>query len=404
MAAPKIQLVEAEKQARIPRSPSHTFRVDHKPWELQQVAHIPVLPAETLKNLSIQSRAVSQPLVSPLIGWWLEYYVFYTTHRQLEQQVLMDMMLDPNVNLTASAANARDFYNGKGYNWAGKVTETIVKYWFRDVDERSSTYDIRAGRPSVRTGMERFDQSFRKDSQVPVGSAQNADRNEEERLQNVWEFLRTSGFAKMSYEDFLESYGVKGKTVDQKRPELIRITRDWQYPTNTINPATGVPTTACSWSIQERADKDRYFAEPGFISVFTVARPKIYLSNQTSAAIASLDRAFRWLPAIMQGDPALSLAEFLPTDGPFGKATGGLTENYWLDMRDLFVHGDQWIDATDTTTNSVALPTPAGVLKFPTEAMANSLFVGTTEPTRMVKQDGIVKATILGTQMDYTPA
>ena len=81
---------------------------------------------------------------------------------------------------------------------------------------------------------------------------------DEERLRNIWEYLRGQSFLKMSYEDFLQSYGVRSKTVNSKRPELLRIIKDWQLPTNTVDPLSGNVSTAVSWSISESADKDRF--------------------------------------------------------------------------------------------------------------------------------------------------
>ena len=93
------------------RRPQHKFRVDHKPWELQAICLAPVLPGETLKNALLQARVVSDPLVAPLVGWWIEYYFFYVKHRQLASSAdFVDMMLDPTATLAAGAASAPDYY------------------------------------------------------------------------------------------------------------------------------------------------------------------------------------------------------------------------------------------------------------------------------------------------------
>jgi hypothetical protein len=56
----------------------------------------PVLPGETMKNLLLQARVVSDPIKNPLIGWWCEFYFFYVKHRDLDDRdVFTEMMVNP---------------------------------------------------------------------------------------------------------------------------------------------------------------------------------------------------------------------------------------------------------------------------------------------------------------------
>lgn len=71
-----VSIEDVKKSPRLPRRPKNPFSVEHLPFELQMCGMFPVLPAETMKNLKIMSRAVSRPIRAPLVGWWLEYYVF----------------------------------------------------------------------------------------------------------------------------------------------------------------------------------------------------------------------------------------------------------------------------------------------------------------------------------------
>ena len=82
----------------------------------------------------------------------------------------------------------------------------------------------------------------------------------------MWEYLRSNNLTEMTYEDYLRTFGVKvDPEVDHGVPELIRYSREWQYPNNVVDPTTGVPVPGLSWGINLRVDKDRYFKEPGFI-------------------------------------------------------------------------------------------------------------------------------------------
>ena len=59
------------------RRPSHPFQLRHMPWQIQPFLIAPVLPGETLKNILLQSRAVTKPIKNGIVGWWMEYHFFY---------------------------------------------------------------------------------------------------------------------------------------------------------------------------------------------------------------------------------------------------------------------------------------------------------------------------------------
>jgi len=144
------------------------------------------------------------------------------------------------------------------------------------------------------------------------------------------------------------------------------------------------------------------FREPGFLFGVTVARPKVYLKNQDGSASDVLLGALEWLPAIMRDDPWSSLKQFAETDGPFSVVTDG--DGYWLDLKDLFVYGDQFINypvSGVTNGNLVALPSAGLNVCYPSAADADGLFVASEQNT--VAQDGVVQLSVLGALTDTTP-
>ena len=74
------------QQGRVLRRPQHPFQIRTRPWLLQPFFIAPVLPGETMENCLIQFRSVTDPIKSPLVGWWAEYYLFYVRHRDLQKQ------------------------------------------------------------------------------------------------------------------------------------------------------------------------------------------------------------------------------------------------------------------------------------------------------------------------------
>jgi len=392
-------------QARKPRRPQHRAYIEAKPWEIVPISIAPVLPGETLKNLLLQARVVSSPVKSTLVGAWVEYFFFYVTHRQVGNAANnVAMVLDATATLATSAVSAKDYYDGRGHNWVDQCMTAVVNEWFREQGETISTALGRGNRPLAKIGIEHFGESLVDTTVLPDGGALGATQEAQDKALELYEYLRTMNFTRMTYEDWIATYGVSLPAVEKRdRPELLRYVREWTYPTNTVEPTTGVPSAAWSWGIAERADKDRFFAEPGFIFGVQVVRPKIYLGNQTAHAASMLDRVMRWLPAIMADDPSSSLAEFTSAQGPFGKSAAGFTNGYWLDVRDLFLYGDQFIDAIATTQAAqIALPTIAQAHRYATEAMGDGLFVGATDATRCIRTDASISLNILGTQQDYT--
>lgn len=382
------------------RSPSHNFYVEPDLWEIQPVCAIPVLPGETMTSLTLQSRVVTPPVKSRTVGWWLEYYFFFVPFRLMPDSAnLIAMFVDPTVTLTPTAASARDYYSGLGYNFIAQCLQVVTQEWFRREGETWSSFVIRTGRPAAYHGLDRLDDSLIDTTVLPDGGAIAGNVDDLDRARMVLEYRRQlkmmgSDGGSVDYEEVIASYGASlRKAAARDRPELLRYIRDWTYPVNTVEPTTGVPTTAASWAISDRADKNRAFNEPGFIFGVQCVRPKIYFANQTNFGGSMLDRFQRWLPPNMdEAGMERSLAEFTAAQGPFGKAAGGFTNGYWLDVRDLFNYGDQFLDGVAANANSLAMP-PAGAIntRYTTQAMADSLKVNTGS---LVQCDGNVSVRI----------
>ena len=161
-----------------------------------------------------------------------------------------------------------------------------------------------------------------------------------------------------------------------------------------------------SWAVSERMDKDRFFKEPGFILGVTVARPKMYLKNFDGQFSSIMNSAIEWLPALMKDDPATSLSLQTATEGPLATVVTD-ADGYIVDVKDLFLYGDQFVNVAKSGTglNMATLPNAALTNKdYPSDADVDALFVGSTDATRQVRQDGIVNLSILGALTDTTPS
>lgn len=428
-ALPRMVVPDLRKAARMMRQPSHDFVTIQRPWDIQPVAFAPVLPGDSLMNMQLQVTAVTDPIRHRLSGWWMEHYVFYVKHSDLTASwAAIQAMHLTNSALGLADASAR-LHNYKVgtdsvVDWVKLATEECVRWYFRDGEEplrgygnygaRSATNDLYKCRvrdpmwlesvkiedvnPSANNdlpGTEDFNDVF-----VPTAWATHYAQYEHMRqLKLIPE--------EATFEDFLETWGVKvPKELKEKlhRPELIRYVRNWQRPSNVIDPADGSAAAAVFWNAQARADKVRYFPEPGFILVLQVFRPKVLFGNQIRNASTMLDDAYGWLPAVLRDNAYTTLIEYDHNEGPLSGVFNS-ADDYWVDRRDLFIRGDQFINVdprdAQATVPIVDLPKTAGAdndinLWYASDTDAQNLFVDNddSDGQTQVRTDGVVKLNI----------
>lgn len=407
-------LMSAPPTERVGRYPKHTFHLREIPFVATPFMIAPVLPGETLNSLFFESRVVSDPVLSPLIGWKKEYYFFYVRITDLLNDAIRDMFVDPaNVDLSATlgvAANSTPFYTAKGgIDYLARGYDAIVRHFFRDSDELANVAQTADGLAITQIREQTWMDSLIDDlpGQSTIVSTTNA--QDFNALMDAFEQLRSLGIANMTYEDFLRSYGIAIPDKDEGKPEMLARFTDFQYPSNTIDPASGTPTSALSWVFKNGNKERKFFKEPGFLIGISVTRPKVYFSGLAGNMAAHMSRAWDWMPNYLDGHPETQLKVFNSDTGPLGDRTTA-TDEYWADMRDLLIHGDQFQNVVPfnpvpaTTGANHLLPLPHGAnhkWKYPTEAMCKSFFV-TPASAFYVRQDGYVSLGVRGKQVDFT--
>lgn len=409
---------------RVLRKPQHRFYVHHMPFQIQPFLIAPVIPGETMKNALLQSRVVTDPIANKLIGWWIEYYFFYVKHRDLdgrEDFTAMQLNLQHDMSAYVSAADVKHNHHANAINWSKLCLDRVVETYFRDEGTAAGTYTI-DGMPAAAVNVEAFWQSAGLNDDYAVGDVAiptvadidpvtGGDQpgiyaSQIDIALQTWQFQRANNLTEMNYEDWLATYGIAVPRVETHVPELLRYVREWQYPSNTVSEGTGAVTSAVSWAVSDRLDKDRFFREPGFIFGVTLARPKVYMKNVDGNGVDMMDNALTWLPALMRDDPWTSMKKVAQDRGPLATVVTD-SDGYWVDVKDLLLYGDDFINVARSTAglNMVSLPGSTLVNKdFPSDADVDGLFVGDTDDERQVRQDGIVTLNILGAQVDTTPA
>lgn len=350
------QVVERPQVARKPRKPRHQFAVSFRPWQIQPFMIAPVLPGETMENLLCQCQLRSDPLKSESVGWWVEQMFFYVKHRDLLQRdIVTNMHLDTATNvstLRSASASVQNYEFSGGMSWVAMCMQVIIAEYFRD--EGEGVAPVEGGSALARINNESWLDSVKlteavvdDEAQLLPGQVEYSPLDEPAAFagyREQWEQMRALKIYAKSFEDYLEAQGVtpprEVRVDDTHRPELLRHIRTWTYPQMKYSPAIAAAAPMLHENISERADKNRFFAEPGFIVGVAVVRPKVYLGNLRGAAVGLMDNAYTWLPSVLWDQPWTSLVKVAADAGPINP-TGD--EEYWVDIKDLFIHGDQFV-------------------------------------------------------------
>lgn len=393
----------------------------------------PVLPNETLDNLLFQVDAYSDPIVNRVIGWHANYQFYYVPMMALTNYDLSRGNLDAetvakmhttvgsagDIGTAVGVTSAVDetLYQFKGaFDWLKECLTVIINQFYRSEDDRGD-YSVASGMeyPIAYINQRHAFHSLKEES-ATGDDAELPGVDEVEDLdilsgfsthQTQWEIMRDSGQEDLSYDDYLRAQGVR-LGPDQKRAavgdentiapeaELLRFVRKWVKPVNAVDPTDGSVANAIRWNCSERADKKRYFKEPGFLIGVAVTTPKLYLGNQKGTLTGLLTQAEHWLPKVLQTYGYTSVREVLDsvTDGPLINQD----EDYWLDMADLFNYGEQFVNWTLAAANhGLAIPDGNPLNKlYLSEAEIKSLFVDSTNDQH-IYQDGTVHLDILTT-------
>lgn len=406
-----VNIIKMPQVRRRTRSPQHDFHLRQEAFCIQPFMYHPVRAGETLKSLMWQSRAVTDPIANPLIGWHLEYYYFYVQLQDCVAPGTEDTALAPlwDPYWTAGFDDVGSFgpvqarltnYSEAGTDFGADLTykayTRVVQEFFRDEGETwNSSHKMNGSLALARRNRKNAYESLgikKADFDVAIDPTNDVMVSEIlDAMQQYAMNLQASVGVVDTFEDYLASQD-QGRFSDVKRayrPELIRFTRDWSYPVNTVDPTTGTPSSAVSWAISGRGDKDRYFREPGFIVGVSVARPKTLHKFKSDAVAAALAYGTGWLPKQSHDNPNAGI--------------------YWSgnarpegDSRDLFEYGDQFVNfdlAGTYKANQLSWVKPDGTTVsdlgvYPVVASINTQ-VWKAGANNHVRQDGRVDLDIL---------
>lgn len=406
-------------QRRHTRRPQFKFNLRTLPYQIQPFMCAPVIPGESFQSMMLQSQTWSHPLKADMrnIGWWLQYNFFYVRHRDFDPAVrtmLAEMLLNPEADISSlqSPANAKTYNYAGGIDWAALCLEHVVANYFRDEGEADDVAEI-GGLPisqiygrGTSDAIERLtlETDYEDRRQNLIDEEGKLYINDLSTMWGHWAAMRDAGLTEMDYEDFMRTYGSTVRQ-DEDSPNLHRAEdlwslREFTYPTNTVEPSTGVPAVAAGWRVQKSGGKRIFCDEPGFIFGVQYTRPKVYMRNQKGAVANMMQSVKNWLPAVLHDQPDLGHVFHEETTGPLaGVFPEG--EGYWLDIRDLLLYGDQFVNYDPTTqVPFMNLPKADGQRRYAAEADVTAMF---TTAGGYFETDGIASLSILGRQRAQSP-
>lgn len=399
--ATRFTVEPMERQRRHSRRPTHTFNITNHPWRITPFLIAPVLPGESLVSGRLQLRAITNPVINRFQGWWLEHHFFYVAMRDMDgRDDFTAALLEPGYDLSAYEAGAdqtNNYNHDGGMTWLDQAYEVIVREYFRTEEEGYThtpgglAYAKVGTAPGwLSSGVSVNELGDEADLDVDLDADATITAGEVDKAMALYQFKRMQGLTQMSYEDYLVAAGVREKTADLHIPELLRSSRAWQMPTAAIDPTDGSAVSSVKWEIRETFTRKRFFDEPGFIIGLSVLRPKIYFSNINGGLVGELKDALDWVPQMLNEYAEAGKKRFTAGTGPMP----GLTDDYEVDLRDLFFYGDQFINRTATNISVGALPTATFDKLYGTDAMGYALFVGGDGYDRAFS-DGLVSLNIM---------
>lgn len=335
------------------RQPRFDYLAKHGAGALYPVVIAPVMAGDTLKGSTMMARIVGAPSeqgqAASVTGSWFETWLFYVRIGDLPRaEDVRNLIVDP------------DFVPATPVDFREQCMASIWKAYFIDEAANGETpppWDASADALNFLNlpGNGWWD-SVAPNADLPAPEAGD------DEWQTQWvryQALRRAKLTQATYEEYLAKSGISvppqlrvDHDADMKVPELLKWTREFAYP----QPAGYASTSASNkevfrtqWFIQQKVDRSRFCAEPGFLVSCVAVRPKMYRLYDRSIfdPLDVLQDASGWMPTDFDSDPHASLinipAEVIGDTIPAAEAT--------LDIRDTWVYGDQVLGSDFTLTD-----------------------------------------------------
>jgi hypothetical protein len=326
-----------------------------KPFGLYPLMIHPVLPGETLQHAELKMRTLSKPIAHPLTGAWLETWTVYIKLTDLDRDLGQMFVSDTysSTGYTAAADSQRYFTKAGQIDWVRLCTERFHTAYFLSGDEAATTID---GVPKVKLNAKSWYQNciFRP-AEVAIDTTDVFDTQTQ---MTAFEMMQQMSMSELTYEKYLQQFGVQSIRTAMGEPEILRYSRSWTLPTNTVDSSTGSPSSAWVWSDKQEASKPKRFSEPGFVMMFAAVRPKMFQKNLQASMVGNLWGFSDFFPIYNLAEPNAGVKSILTTDVVFDPSAHGASgaRELFYDHKDLLSHGEQFVNTAWSGEHPYAIP------------------------------------------------
>lgn len=233
------------RQSRYPR---YTWNITFRAHQLQPMMIAPVAAGDSVKHIKFEQRVLTAPIINQITGWWCEVYYFYCRFSDLDEaEAVKAMAVTPGYDLDGLPSDARSqkawtYHNGTQPDWLYMCMKPIIRHYFRSEGGEWNDHLIDGVPAAGVIGRSWMDACFDYGDLTPPASPDTYDGRWE-----IYEQLRKQKLVTMDFPEYLASQGVAvpdqlmQPLAEKRKPELLRFTRQFAYPTNTVNPdGTGV--------------------------------------------------------------------------------------------------------------------------------------------------------------------
>lgn len=399
-------------KTRKPRTPNFPCAGVMKPFGLYPIFAHPMLPNETVQSLKLKWRVLSKPVVHPLVGSWLETWFVYVKFTDLDRDLGQMFISEtyPTTGYLAAGASDRYFTNANQIDWIKLCAERFHESYFLDDSETPRSID------GVRKVKGQFHSWYQNCMFKPADDALDVtDIHDAKHEWDAYMMMQQMNMSELSYESYLEQFGVRNLRSEEGQPEILRYARSWTQPVNTVEPSDGSPSSAWVWSEEVVLDKPKKFKEPGFLLAFACVRPKFFQENQRYSFVGNLWGYQDWYPVYNLEDPTAGIRSLQTDDKVFAagyRADTGEQELLY-DHRDLLSHGEQFVNKFYSLPH--ALPLSNGMTgedaddnqnlrgEYVDETSIDACFVSASADDKYCFYEGIGRAQISGHIVDTTP-
>lgn len=410
----QLQITQpGQRRTRKTRNPTFPIAGGIDPMGLYPSMFLPVLPGETLDEVSLKATYVSAPVKSNLAGAWYENWWFYVRITDINP-ALSEMFigqLTSTAGYTAPVNRPRYFTKAGQIDWLFLATQKVMESFFLNEGETpilhpDGVYMIK------RINTDAFESAVVDPvgtySPEVTGDAEGAEISEQ---MAAYLRMRQLGMGFTSYDDYLRTYGLTGPEIPHANargePELLAYRRHWTQPTNVVDPADGSARGAWYWRIEDSNTKAKRFLEPGFVIGFHAVRPKLLDAKWDYSMAASLWGFSDWIPSYTLDDPTAGLRKVVGNAQPWFTDPAATAQEIWYDHRDLLANGEQF----DNSNSGQVVPVTAGrsFAVGATQAQLRGEYVANADidalwvtPGGTVSYDGIVQVKMKGHVQDAT--